>query len=256
MKEQEAGSAPPRVVRRILPCSCGFDLRGRVVGERCPECGWLIDAPGPAWCTAKSLLLLRSKASLARVPCLALLAVPTVLVLGLLGRGDRAWFVALVLFAVLMPLQLLTQLMAMWSIATVEVGARRARTLRVCAVVRVAAFIVGAIAVVIGLNSEAGPATVTLGAVLYSVIPLVAIASDFMTLRTLGSLHSESRVLLSGSHAVLPPVARWSLIAIYVLLLIPFVGWFFGPILWAVAMSIGFAQVGAVAEEARKTLLE
>ena len=75
-----------------------------------------------------------------------------------------------------------------------------------------------------------------------------------MTLGVLGSLRRESSALVPGWHAVMPPFARWALIGVYPLILVPFFGWFFGPILWTVALSIGFAQVGAVAEVCRKQL--
>lgn len=49
------GSEPPiaaiPAARRQIPCRCGFDLRGRLVGERCPECGAPVTEPQPsgAW---------------------------------------------------------------------------------------------------------------------------------------------------------------------------------------------------------------
>lgn len=247
-------------MRRRIPCPCGFDLRGRLVGERCPECGWTIDAPGPAWCTPEQLARMQKMALLARIPCLLLLLVPFVFLLGIFGfREDGGWIAALVLFSILMPLQVVTQAVAIWRIAAPELGAKRVRALRVSARVRIVAFVVGTGIVLLAVGVAPARSTTLVewaAYALYLLIPLLAIGSDFVTLRTLGSLRGESRALVSGSYAVLPPIARWSLIPIYLLFLVPVAGWFFAPIMWAVVMSIGFAQVGAVAEAARKSLPE
>ena len=239
---------------RLLPCeSCGFDLRGRVVGETCPECGSAIDTPGPRWCTERCLGRLARMARLARIPCLLLLAVPVLFLLGIAGAGgsDRVWIATLIAFLVLMPLQVVTQAVAVWRMAMPELGETRVRRLRLAMVARIAAFgsalgLIVVDAVSPAARSGAFDALFIAG---YCLAPLVAIGSDFVTLGALGSLRRESGALVSGWHAVMPPLARWGLLGVYPLVLVPFIGWFFAPIFWTVAMSIGFAQVGAVARQ-------
>jgi hypothetical protein len=244
-------------IRRMLPCaSCGFDLRGRYVGERCPECGVLIDSPGPRWCNAACLDRLARMSMLARTPCLLLLTVPVLFLAGFVveSSSDRVWMATLVAFAVLMPLQVVTQAIAVWRMAMPELGPPRIRALRLAAIVRLCAFtaVVGLI-LIDALTSFGGtPAAQPIYLTAYAVLPLLAIGSDFVTLRALGSLRHESQAPVSGSHAVLPPLTRWGLLGAYPVLLVPFVGWFLAPIFWTVAMSIGFAQVRAVAQACRQ----
>jgi hypothetical protein len=241
---------------RQIPCACGYDLRGRHVGDTCPECGWVIDAPGPRWCTADTLHRLARMSRLAWIPCVMLLAVPALFVLGLAtyetGSNDRIWMTTFGAFCVLMPLQIITQAVAAWRIAACGLGRRRVVRLRIAALVRVAAFVLAVLA--IATEAQGVRWTQDLALLAYSTLPLAAIGSDFITLRTLGGLRRESNALVSGRHAVLPPFATWGLLAVYPMILVPFIGWFFAPILWTSAMAIGFAQVGAVAEYCRKQL--
>jgi hypothetical protein len=189
--------------------------------------------------------------TLAWVPCLLLLAVPALFVLGV-----TAWQLTFAAFLVLMPLQIVTQAVAVWRMAVPELGEARVRTLHIAAVARLAAF--GAAVALIVADAVSPAARSGAFDVLfiagYLLVPLLAIGSDFVTLGVLGSLRRESSALVPGWHAVMPPFARWALIGVYPVILVPFFGWFFGPILWTVALSIGFAQVGAVAEVCRKQL--
>jgi hypothetical protein len=248
-------SEPP--VQRLIPCSrCGYDLRGRQVGDTCPECGWVIDAPGPRWCTDATLHRLARMSRLAWIPCVLLLAVPAAFIGGFLtaavGGNERVWWVTLILFLVLMPLQVGTQAFSAWRIAACGLGAHRARALRVAAVVRLASFALAALCVVVEAIDWLVPSPLAFLA--YFTLPLAAIGSDFVTLGALGTLRAESGALVTGRQAVLPPLARWGLIGVYPLLLVPILGWFFAPILWTCAVAVGFAQVGAVAEACRKQL--
>lgn len=247
-------------IARQIPCRCGYDLRGRFVGDACPECGWVIDAPGASWCLPAHLRTFEREATFARWSCLLLLIVPIAFVLGVASTGDSGISVALLLFAFLMPLQLIVQAIAVWKIAVPELGASRQRRMRVATLVRVGAFVLGSAAAIIPLAFPQVSARELwlepIGVASYFVLPLVAIACDFIVLRDLGSLRAESGVLVSGAQAIVPPIARWALIPIYLLLLVPFVGWFFAPIFWTVAVSIGFAQVAAVAKAALRVLPE
>ena len=239
-------------VRRLLPCpGCGYDLRGRFLGENCPECGWTIDAPGPRWCTAESLHRLGRMAGLARLSAVLLAVVPFLLLLVAAGLGPSPWW----LFGLLGP-SLVLHAYAVWRLAIPELGSARIRTLRRAAVVRNGAISAGLLVIVFGTEIEsAGPMVARLVYMAsYLLLPLAAIGADFLMLRALGSLRSESEAPVTGWHAVMPAFARWALLGAYPLILVPFVGWLFGPVLWAVALSFGFAQVRAVAEACRRQL--
>jgi len=250
---------PAPAAHRLLPCNaCGYDLRGRRVGDTCPECGWVIDAPGPRWCTRDCLQRLASMSRLAWIPCVMLLAVPVLFLSGVAGVGgsDRVWIATLVVFLVLMPLQLVTQAIAVWRMAMPELGEARVMRLRAAAVARVIPFALVGFAVMAMIEfSELLGSTEWENYLLvpcYFLLPLIAVAADFITLRVLISLRVESQVIVSGRHAVLPLLACGALVLVYPLILVPYFGWFFAPIIWAVAMAVGFAQVGAVAHAAQK----
>lgn len=255
---------------RLLPCNaCGYDLRGRRVGDTCPECGWVIDTPGPRWWTPECLERLARMSRLAWIPCVLLLIVPVAFVAVIAGwlDNERDWRVVLVSFATLMPLQVITQAIAVWRMAVPELGDARVRLLRVAAIARVVPFaLVGATVVTLMVSPD------FLGSIFdwdsptdgwesyllvpcYFLFPLIAVAADFITLRVLISLRVESQVIVSGRHAVLPLLACGALVLVYPLILVPYFGWFFAPIVWAVAMAVGFAQVGAVAHASQKLCL-
>ena len=67
-----------------------------------------------------------------------LLAVPVLFLSGIAGAGgsDRVWIATLVVFLVLMPLQLVTQAIAVWRMAMPELGEARMMRLRAAAVAR------------------------------------------------------------------------------------------------------------------------
>ncbi len=238
----------------MYPCPCGYNLRGRHVGDACPECGWVIDAPGPRWCTPHCLQRLSSMSRLAWIPCIALLAVPVLLILDRneTFRVPGALPTTLVLLYILIPLQLCTQLVAVWRMAMPELGKARVRLLRILSVARACAIPVWILGVLFALGNAGAPNWKFELAVLYFLLPLVAITSDFLTLRALISLRAESCIAVSGRNAVMPVLACGSLVVVYPMILVPYFGWFLAPIIWTIAMAIGFAEVGVVAQASRK----
>jgi hypothetical protein len=249
---------------RRLPCrECGYDLRGRRVGESCPECGWTIDAPGPSWSTPESLARMRGFAQVGVVGCVALLVVPVQFVLSIVADlssssgGNNFVASTLLVFALLMPAQIVSQAIAMFGLASLDLGPARQRRLRRWSAVRIGAFVLAGAWIAVFLIVPGSQASIPewisewLAIAGYFLLPLVAIAADFMVARTLGSLAREAKVFLPGRHAVLPPIARWTLVVVYPLLLVPILGWFVAPILWTVSMAIVLAQVGALADACR-----
>lgn len=253
------GFEPPiPAAARLMPCpSCDYNLRGRRVGEQCPECGWLIDAPGPRWWTPECLRRLRLMPRVAMVAAMLALGAPSITVLAVVSTHiARAAEIALTAFLILVPLQALVQGIAVWRMAMPELGVGRVRRLRIATVVRAIAVGLMSAAVWLGARTDGFQGWEKLGLTLYFTLPLVSLAADFVVLRELETLRRESGVLLSGRMAVLPLLGRWMLVPIYFLGLLPLVGWLLGFCGWMIALSIGFAQVEAVAEASRKELPE
>lgn len=259
MSDPGAMAPGARSAARLLPCpSCGYNLRGRRVGELCPECGWTIDAPGPRWWTPECLRRLRKLPQVAIVATLVLLAVPMLTLLALLGqaRPSDVVMAATIAFCIVASLQALVQGIVVWRMAMPELGAQRVRRLRRAAATRAAATVAGCVAIWLAMRLGGSPARQDVWITLYFTLPLVAIAADFTVTRELGALHRESGVLLSGWMAVLPLIGRWMLVPISIVCLLPVVGWFVGLCAWATVLWLCFAQVEAVAEASRRELAE
>lgn len=242
---------------RILPCGrCGYDLRGRMVGEQCPECGWTIDAAGPIWWESATLELIRSMAMLARVPCLLLLLVPILFVAAAIRNDSMSLLPAtLIAFMILMPVQVIAQCAAMLIVSARTLGGNRSTVLRAAAFARLFAFLAAA-GVIAALNLWPSARVAEFATMAgYFTLPLVAVASDIVTIRVLAGLRKECDWLLPAGGRVIPTVARALMWVVYPLLIVPFVGWFFAPIIWTVSMSICFAELRRVAEAARTVRL-
>lgn len=244
-------------VFRRVPCGqCGYELRGRRVGEHCPECGWRIDAAGPAWCTPGDLRTLRQASRLAWIPCAVLLLVPTHFVLSIVGDSPSALGATLIVFVPLMTAQIAAQAVGVWQISSTAVGARRRRRLRAWSAARIVAFALGTLVVVVSVFGWSWLEFAEWFEITaYFTIPLLAIVADAMVARTLASLAKESRLVLPGSYAVLPVAARTALWIAYPMILVPIVGWFFAPILWTVSMAICFWQIGRLSSECEKVFV-
>jgi hypothetical protein len=190
-------------------------------------------------------------ARVAANPCWILLLVPLhfIGVIGDLGSQRRFDLEAtLAMFCIFMPIQVIAQAIAMFAIADTRLGASRARALFWAAIVRVAAF--GLAAFVLYL--EWSVARDRLLAVSYFVLPLFAVGSDIVTSRVLASLEAEARPLLWTKPRTRVKVARGALWIVYPFLLVPFIGWYFAPIIWTVAMAYCFGELRSVAEASRR----
>jgi uncharacterized membrane protein len=236
---------------RLLPCPrCRYDLRGRVVGEHCPECGWTIDTFGPVWWDDSLLKRMMLFARVAAIPCWILLLVPLhfIGVIGDLGSQRRFDLEAtLAMFCIFMPIQVIAQAIAMFAIADTRLGESRARALFWAAIVRVAAFGLAAFVLYLEWSVAVG----RLMAVSYFVLPLFAVGSDIVTSRVLASLEAEACPLLWTKPRTRVKVARGALWIVYPFLLVPFLGWYFAPIIWTVAMAWCFGELRGVADASR-----
>jgi hypothetical protein len=199
-------------------------------------------------------LLLKRMMLFARVgaiPCWVLLLVPLhfIGVIGDLGSQRRFDLEAtLAIFCIFMPIQVIAQAIAMIAIADTRLGERRARALFWAAIVRVAAF--GLAAFVLYL--EWSVARDRLLAVSYFMLPFFAVGSDIVTSRVLASLEAEACPLIWTKPRTRVKVARGALWIVYPFLLVPFIGWYFAPIIWTVAMAWCFGELRSVAEASRR----
>ena len=226
---------------RLLPCPrCRYDLRGRVVGEHCPECGWAIDTFGPVWWDDSLLKRMMLFARVAAIPCWILLLVPLHFIFVVANADFASIEFTFGIFCVLMPTQVIAQAIAMIAIADPRLGESRARALFWAAIVRVAAF--GLAAFVFYLEWSG------LLAVSYFVLPCFAVGSDIVTSRVLASLEAEACPLLWTKPRTRVKVARGALWIVYPFLLVPFIGWYFAPIIWTVAMACCFGELRGVAD--------
>ena len=233
---------------RLLPCPrCRYDLRGRVVGEHCPECGWTIDTFGPVWWDDSLLKRMMFFARVAAIPCWILLLVPLHFIFVVANADFASIEFTFGIFCVLMPIQVIAQAMAMFAMADTRLGESRARALFWAAIVRVAAF--GLAAFVLYL--EWSVARDHLLAVSYFVLPCFAVGSDIVTSRVLASLEAEACPLLWTKPRTRVKVARGALWIVYPFLLVPFIGWYFAPIIWTVAMACCFGELRGVADASR-----
>lgn len=253
-------------VDRLLPCPrCRYDLRGRVVGEQCPECGWTIDAAAPAWWNDGTLRRMRAMALLACLPCWFLLIVPALFVFAIAAQGDwlgavvstitpRAdWFgVVLGAFCILMPVQVIAQCTAMLLISARTLGGRRSILLRGAAIARLLAFLTAPLMIYIdGFFAGRSDRWDDLLVVSYFVLPFVAVASDVVTVFILAGFRKECGLLLPRDKGLLPKIARGSMWVVYPLGIVPFIGWFFAPIIWTIAMAVCFGELRRVADASR-----
>ncbi|MCE2885029.1 MAG: hypothetical protein LW806_09055 [Planctomycetaceae bacterium] len=244
---------PTRVETRILPCDrCAYDLRGRHVGESCPECGWTIDSALPTWWDERLLRRIALWARVATVPCWMLLLVPLHFVLSIaeldsIGRFEWTFGI----FLVLMPLQVLAQLVSVLALADDRLGRTRSRILVAAALVRLLAFGL-AVAVIAYENT-----VVTSDGLLifgYFALPVLAIGADIATVRVFANLRKEVQPILGMSQGSIAMIARGFMWGVYPLLIVPFVGWFFAPIIWTVAMALCFGELRRVAKASREAL--
>jgi hypothetical protein len=183
-------------------------------------------------------------ARVAAIPCWILLLVPLHFIF-VVANADLFAGIEFTfgIFCVLMPTQVIAQAIAMIAIADTRLGESRARALFWAAIVRVAAF--GLAAFVFYLEWSG------LLAVSYFVLPCFAVGSDIVTSRVLASLEAEACPLLWTKPRTRVKVARGALWIVYPFLLVPFIGWYFAPIIWTVAMACCFGELRGVADASR-----
>ena len=244
---------PTRVATRLLPCErCNYDLRGRHVGESCPECGWAIDSALPTWWDERLLKRMALWARVALIPCWILLIVPLHFVLAIMEIDAIARFEwTFAIFVVLMSLQVVVQFASVLAMADDRLGRSRSKVLVVAALVRLLAFGL-AVAIIVYENTTAtADALLIFG---YFALPILAIGADIATVRVFAKLRKEVQPIIGAKQAAIPMIARGFLWGVYPLLIVPIIGWFFAPIIWTVALAVCFGELRRVAKASREAL--
>lgn len=241
---ESASVHEPQQQHRLLPCDrCGYDLRGRQVGELCPECGWSIDCALPAWWDDALLARMAFWARVAAIPCWVLLLVPLYFVVGVTSRiSPDGLAQTAIIFFVLMPIQVLAQLLAMLVVEDRRFGSRRSWLLFWAAVARATAFGLAALLLFV-VQLLQTDALLIPAYIAYFTLPILAIGADIVTVRVLASLSKEARPLLGSTRRFGAATARGALWVVYPLLIVPIIGWFFAPIIWTISMAVCFGEL-------------
>ncbi len=181
-------------------------------------------------------------ARFAAIPCWLLLLVPLYFVFGVTSRISISSLAhTAIIFLVLMPIQVLSQLLAMLVIEDRRFGSERSWLLFWAAVARAAAFGLAALLLFV-LQVLQTDALLLPAYIAYFTLPILAIGADIVTVRVFASLSKEARPLLGSTRRFGARAARVALWVVYPLLIVPFIGWFFAPIIWTISMAVCFGD--------------
>ena len=242
---------------------CGYDLTGKAVGEKCPECGRTVEfvgaAPPPPF-TRAFVERIRRGAQLTRLSALVLLLVPVVFLAGALVnttiRGfNRVEFIGwtLLLFVPLMAFQLAAQAVGTVRIAVPALSPRARRRILIAGAVRsVGLLLTGAMVLNARLDWVDLPDERWVTAIFLGVLPAAVIASDIVLVWTLRSVVAALNAHVAQRYRLAALIARAAIFAVPVIALFPFTGWYFAPTLWAMCVAICHKEV---VESARMALL-
>ena len=229
---------------------CGFDLHGRARGERCPECGTVIEVLG--WFNARSLGQIERSARWAKRASFSLCSLPLLLLILLLEDASHAR-TALALAAVtLLPAQVLLHAVAIETVARQPIERRLRRRLRAANAVRVAALLAVAAAVIVDKEVVALP-----GWAVYAVyigVPVAAGASDLEAIQKCVNLSGEIGWDDSASEEWLTKAAWIAIFVGAIVSLLPILGWILGPLLWFGGLALCFRALERFGRGARTLL--
>lgn len=235
--------------------SCGFDLHGRRHGERCPECGALIEHRAPPWWNAGSLGRIARAAARAKWASLAVMPLPIIaLVMAATGMGrffsGMGYF--LIACAVLL-LQVGVQAAAVETVARQPIGDARRRWLRGATVLRLGVFAAILAAVMVEVVVQViVPDSIAI--TLYFSAPTAVVATDVVVMWVFRSLAQEMRWRDTAWHEGTTAIARGMLVFAGLFVIMPWCGWIFAPMIWAASLSQcfraleRFARAGGAAQ--------
>jgi hypothetical protein len=231
---------PPLLVHHKCH-QCGFDLHGRQYGERCPECGTIIERLAPPWWNSESLARIARAAARAKWASLTLMLLP---ILGLLmavtgmGRFFSGRGYVLIACAMLL-LQVGVQAAAVETVARQPIGDARRRWLRGATVLRLCVFAAILAAVMVEVVVQViVPDWIAI--TLYFSAPTAVVATDVVAMWVFRSLAREMRWRDTAWHEGATAIARGMLVFAGLLVIMPWCGWIFAPMIWAASLAQGF----------------
>lgn len=240
---------------RQLPCQCGYDLRGRMVGDKCPECGTVIEQLAPPWWNIRSLTRIERAALWAKRAALSLLL--AMLVIGALhlmrwSEGTVDGY-ALALLLVLLCGQVVTQAHAVETVARQPIGEGNRRRLRAANAVRV---LVGIAVAFVAAGEFSNALSLPSGALiaLWVSAPILLAGADFLAMNACNALMVEIRWSDTRANEALTSIAAAMLFLAAASALLPFCGWMFAPFLWLGALAIAFRGLERFARAGRLVL--
>lgn len=244
------------VARRALPCAgCGYDLRGRMVGDKCPECGTVIEQLAPPWWNIRSLTRIERAALWAKRAALSLLL--AMLVIGALhlmrwSEGTVDGY-ALALLLVLLCGQVVTQAHAVETVARQPVGEGIRRRLRAVNAVRV---LVGIAVAFVAAGQFSNAISLPSGVLiaLWILATILLAGADFLAMNACNALMVEIRWSDTRANEALTSIAAAMLFLAAASTLLPFCGWLFAPFLWFGGLAIAFRGLERFARAGRLVL--
>jgi hypothetical protein len=248
--------------RRALSCAgCGYDLRGRMVGDKCPECGTAIEQLAPPWWNIRSLTRIERAALWAKRASLALLL--AMLVIGALqlmplmslmswSEGTVGGY-ALALLLVLLCGQVVTQVHAVETVARQPIGDGNRRRLRAVNAVRV---LVGIAVAFVAAGQFSNAISLPSGALiaLWISATILLAGADFLAMNACNALMVEIRWSDTRANEALTSIAAAMLFLAAASTLMPFCGWLFAPFLWFGGLAIAFRGLERFARAGRLVL--
>lgn len=240
----------PDPVRTPWLCPyCGYDARGRAIGDPCAECGVPLGEASfrPAWFDHARLARMRRAATVGALcslaPILMLVAWP---VAATVVPRDLMALVFLALLA-MTAIGLLVQSFAAARIAVPELAAGRAFWIRVGAWAR-PVVVVAMLVAMLGLDRLESATDGGLGAVvealfvvLYFTLPALCVGGDLLLGAMFAGIRREARVAAPVWHVALSTFRTILVVVSYPLALFPFLGWIAGPLVWTILTGIAFA---------------
>jgi hypothetical protein len=249
----------PSAARRALPCAgCGYDLRGRMVGDKCPECGTVIEQLAPPWWNIRSLTRIERAALWAKRAVLALLL--AMLVIGALqlmplmpwSEGTVDGY-ALALLLIFVCGQVVTQVHAVETVARQPIGEGNRRRLRAVNAVRV---LVGIAVAFVAVGEFSNAISLPSGALiaLWILATILLAGADFLAMNACNALMVEIRWSDTRANEALTSLAAAMLFLAAASTLLPVCGWLFAPFLWFGGLAIAFRGLERFARAGRLVL--
>ena len=228
---------------------CGYDARGRAIGDPCAECGVPLGEASflPMWLDGARLSRMRRAATVGALcglaPILVLVAWP---VAATVVPVDLMAWVFLALLATT-AIGLLGQSFAAARIAVPGLAAGRAFWIRVGAWAR-PLVVVAMLVAILGLDrlesvtdGGLGVAVEALFVVLYFTLPALCVGGDLLLGAMFAGIRREARVAAPVWHVALSTFRTILVVVSYPLALFPFLGWIAGPLVWSILTGIAFA---------------